>query len=259
MCTAFFYFNQKNSPQSFTLIFNRDESYSRRSKPLHCWLPQKNIFAGQDIKSQGTWLGVNKKGAFAVLTNYRNPKLLKEGLESRGAIIPRFLEGSQTSFEFLEELCQDPEAYNPYNLILGNFYPKIRLYYYSNIENKIKKLEDGFYALSNALLNTPWPKVSHGLKVFENLVSGSASDEEFFTFMKNKGKANISDLPITGIESKQELLLSSLFVESKGYGTITTSLLSFDEKEHKVSFKEVNYRQNKEDKKSLSFFIKNPS
>lgn len=259
MCTAFFYFNQKKTPHSLTLVFNRDEFYQRITKPLHCWSPHKNIFAGQDLKSKGTWLGVNKKGDFAFLTNYRNPNLTKEGLESRGVLIPRFLNSSMTPFEFLEELCQHPNAFNPYNLILGTLHPNIGLYYYSNIENKIKKLEEGFHALSNGLLNTPWPKVKDGLKIFKNLVEEEKGDEEFFTFMKNNHKAHINDLPKTGIDLKQEHLLSSLFIKSKTYGTVTTSFLKFCHSDRKVSFSEVNHRDTIHDKKSLHFFIETSS
>lgn len=52
-----------------------------------------NIYAGRDIKSTGTWLGVNIKTAImVVLTNYDFPAF-RPG-KSRGQLVKSFLETS---------------------------------------------------------------------------------------------------------------------------------------------------------------------
>jgi uncharacterized protein with NRDE domain len=58
------------------------------------------------------------------------------------------------------------ESYNPYNILIGN--PK-ELYVYNNVSNETHKLTDGFHGLSNAYLNSPWPKVSRGIEHLKKL------------------------------------------------------------------------------------------
>lgn len=49
-----------------------------------------NIYAGRDIKSTGTWLGVNvKTGIMVILTNYDLPEF-RHG-KSRGQLVKSFL------------------------------------------------------------------------------------------------------------------------------------------------------------------------
>jgi uncharacterized protein with NRDE domain len=38
------------------------------------------------------------------------------------------------------------------------------LYYYSNREKVIRKVEKGIHGLSNSFLDVPWPKVGNGMK-----------------------------------------------------------------------------------------------
>ena len=41
------------------LAANRDEYYNRPANPLSFWTDAPNVLAGRDIKSNGTWLGIN--------------------------------------------------------------------------------------------------------------------------------------------------------------------------------------------------------
>ncbi|MFM7522831.1 MAG: NRDE family protein, partial [Betaproteobacteria bacterium] len=54
------------------LAANRDEFFSRPAQSADWWSDQPNVFAGRDLEGGGTWLGVNRQGRFAALTNIRN-------------------------------------------------------------------------------------------------------------------------------------------------------------------------------------------
>src|SRR5574337_489540 len=52
---------------------NRDEFFARPTTRAAWWSEPPGLFAGRDLQAGGTWLGVNREGAFAGLTNFRDP------------------------------------------------------------------------------------------------------------------------------------------------------------------------------------------
>ena len=50
---------------------NRDEYHARPAAPAAWW--DEGFLAGRDLKAGGTWLGVDTRGRFALLTNVREP------------------------------------------------------------------------------------------------------------------------------------------------------------------------------------------
>ena len=52
---------------------NRDEFFARPTTPAGWWTDAPDILAGRDLQAGGTWLGINRQGAFAGLTNFRDP------------------------------------------------------------------------------------------------------------------------------------------------------------------------------------------
>src|SRR5699024_11262386 len=75
---------------------------------------------------------------------------------SRCHIVSSFLKSKVTPINFLKKLQQERHDYNGFNLIAGTVN---ELYFYSKQGNVIQPIEPGTYSLSNASLNTPWPKV----------------------------------------------------------------------------------------------------
>jgi uncharacterized protein with NRDE domain len=222
MCTLLIAVNQ--FPE-YPLLFlaNRDEFHERPTSPLHYWKDSPfSILAGKDEKEGGTWMGF-AKGRIAALTNFRDLSLHQEGRFSRGFLVKNFLEKNITTEEYLSQLQSSRQNYNPYNLLWGD---KFGLYVYNNVSNEASLLKKGIYGLSNAFLDTPWPKIQRGKEMLQKLANSSHPQiDDFFQIMRDETKALDSLLPNTGVGLERERLLSSLFISDRVYGTRSTSLL----------------------------------
>jgi len=128
---------------------NRDEFHARPASAAAFWPDQPAILAGRDLQAGGTWLGVSRKGRFAAVTNYRGAHD-PSAAESRGALVTRFLLGGQTPGEFMAGI--DGARYSGFNLLAADH---DELGWMSNRGNGVRRLEPGFYALGNLLLDSP--------------------------------------------------------------------------------------------------------
>src|SRR5215207_1004773 len=100
MCIIFVGFDVRED-RPFILAANRDEFYNRPTAAAAFWEDAPEVFAGRDLVGGGTWLGVNKQGRFAAVTNYRDPKGMT-GTVSRGALVADFLRGDAPAGDYLE-------------------------------------------------------------------------------------------------------------------------------------------------------------
>ena len=221
------------------LAFNRDENHSRPTEPLGYWKDNPSILAGRDLKAEGTWLGVSRSGKFANVTNYRDLRIpYKKNAPSRGQLISQFLTGTDNPENFLEEIQLNADQYNRFSLIIGD---SAKLYYFSNIENKIRELSSGICGLSNHLLDTPWPKVECGKKRLAKLIANKSFHiDEIFNILSDKTIAEDSNLPDTGFGRDFERVASPLFVVNQKFGTRSSSVILIDY-QGRVSFSEKTF------------------
>lgn len=246
MCLVLCAINQH--PQ-FPLIIlsNRDEFYQRSSMAADYWPDQQRIFAGQDLVKHGTWLGVNRGGRVALVTNYRDPVAYRSSMMSRGLLVRDYLASpdSLSTSAYLEQVDRNVEHYNAFNLLLGT---PGELYYYASRTRDIKKLEDGLYGLSNALLDTPWYKVERAKNHFRRVQNDLSAiqdrniiSERLYPILLDTQQAPEHDLPDTGVGPVLETWLSSAFIniEGRGYGTVCSSILMFDK--NGIAFFEKNF------------------
>lgn len=206
--------------QPLLLAANRDEFYHRASLPLGEWADAPGLYAGRDLQAGGTWLGVNADGRFAALTNIRDPRQAK-GPRSRGELPVDFLRGTLDAESYLAEVAQRLEQYSGFNLLLGN---RHELLFFNSEEGRIRRLRPGLYGLSNAELDTPWPKV---LRATAHL-AGCLADPQpapLLDLLRDRSQPPRVLLPDTGIGVDWELLLSSIFIVGPGYGTCASSAL----------------------------------
>lgn len=208
------------------LAANRDEFYDRPSTYADFWPDNTDILGGRDLKAGGTWLGINKRGKVAAITNYRDPQNISEEAKSRGSLSKDFLANDQlAAMKYLKQLQKEKADYNGYNLLL---FENGKGYHYSNYGSDITALKPGIFGLSNALLDTPWPKVLRLKETFENLIDTTFTHWDLLKMLEDDQVAPDELLPSTGIPYEWEKAISSICIKTENYGTCCSTVLTLD-------------------------------
>lgn len=244
-----------NAHRNYKLVVaaNRDEFYDRPTLQANYWEESPFLLSGKDISAGGTWMGVTKLGRFCAITNYRDLNSINPTAPSRGEIVHAFLTSQKPKSEFDEFLLLESHNYNGFNLIYGSIN---ELYYFSNQSNRIDKLNNGIYTLSNHHLDTPWFKNQKSKLRFEEiLMAEQISIDEMFEMLQDEERAPIELLPDTGVGLEYEKLLSPIFIKSEKYGTRSSTVLTVTNK-NEISMTEITYDKGIESARvSFSFVI----
>ncbi|MFC4699244.1 NRDE family protein [Glaciecola siphonariae] len=235
MCILFIAVQQH---PNFPLIVaaNRDEFHARNTLPSQFWPEHSHVLAGKDMQAGGSWMGVSKHGRLAALTNIRAPGKERSDAVSRGELVMDFLTQDFTGDAYLHRLSKTAQQYNGYNLLFGSL---DNLQVYNNFEDSVYSLSKGVYGLSNANLNSPWPKLDLGRSELAKYCQqpGELNIEHLFDLLGNSTKADDEVLPQTGVPIEWERKLSSIFIESPDYGTRSSTVLLLD------SYKQVFWQE----------------
>jgi uncharacterized protein with NRDE domain len=218
---------------------NRDEFFDRPTAPLHRWaLPNGvEVVGGRDLRDGGTWLGVSAQGRVAMLTNVRTAEA-RAAARSRGELANRWLAGEMDWPALLASLS--PADYGGFNLVVGDALSGV----WGWVSNRnpahphttevptlySRRLAPGVYGLSNATLDTDWPKTQRLKQALTEALEQPDANEAQARLMQTLGDtrpAPIHELPQTGVPEIQEQALSSPFVHipANGYGTRTSLLV----------------------------------
>ena len=204
---------------------NRDEFHARPTAPAHWWDDRapRDLFAGRDLLAGGTWLGVTRRGRWAFVTNVREPGRPDVAAPSRGGLVVRVLDDPHDPARALAD-AQANGRYNGYNLIAGDV---ARAAWISNRSPALRALAPGVHGVSNAQLDTPWPKlerVKTGVAAWAR--AGGEDVAPLFDLLADRVATPDSALPETGVPVEWERLLSSPFIVSPGYGTRSSTVLA---------------------------------
>ncbi len=222
MCLIFFSWRQ-HPTYRLVVAANRDEFYDRPTAPAAYWEDAPGLLAGRDLEGGGTWLGVSRGGRFAALTNYRRGGAAITDAPTRGRLVSDFLVSDAGPGDYLASLETRAHGYNGFNLLVGD---GESLHWFSTHGGAPLKLDSGIYAISNDLLDTPWPKVVRGKKVFEKLLEEEQVDPSaIFDLLADGQLAEDAALPDTGIGLTRERTLSPIFIRSGDYGTRSSTVL----------------------------------
>ncbi len=235
MCLIVFSLNS-HPHYPLILIANRDEFYERPTTPVHKW-ENTTMYAGKDLKASGTWMGITESGRFAAVTNYRDLKNIKDTAKTRGDLPLDYLLGSDHPKDYLHQIHEHKDDYNGFNLLT---YRDSKMYHYSNYEGKVNSLDDGVHGLSNALLDTPWPKVTQLKETFETVISGDFNAHDLMELLNDQNTAGDEFLPDTGVSPELEKALSAICIRTERYGTCSSSVLMINNASE-VSFLEKSY------------------
>lgn len=226
MCLILFAY-KVNPAYPLILAANRDEYYHRPALSAHWWPEKPYLLAGKDLVGGGTWMGITATGRIAAVTNVREPQVQHDStLCSRGMLPLDYLGSRVHDGEFVCGLHESRSRYRGYNLIFGS---QDGLFYYSNRQSTVRRLEPGIYGLSNAELDTPWPKVRQGKTLLATAVATAEPEAEtLLDLLSDASTARDCELPRTGVSLEQERLLSATLIRGDQYGTRSSSVLLID-------------------------------
>jgi uncharacterized protein with NRDE domain len=207
---------------SVVIAANRDEFHAREAAPAHWW--PGGTLAGVDKVGGGTWFGVDARGCWALITNFREAVPRDPNAPSRGTLVTRALADRGAPLARAAAIAVDGTRYHGFSLLVGD---PLRAAYTSNRASGALALGPGIYGLSNHLLETPWPKVARSkARLAEWLASGGTAVEAVFELLADRAQADLAMLPSTGVSPEWERLLSSAFIVDSRYGTRCSTILT---------------------------------
>ncbi len=219
---------------------NRDEFAHRHTAPLQPWKAGDiTIYSGLDLALEpqnnllGTWSGMSSTGRFAWLTNIRSPMDKNPQALSRGHIVSQYLaRETWRPADYLSALRSKAHRYNGFNLVLGRIHEKPELsecWHYNSRSHIATHLAAGVYGLSNATLDSPWPKT----RALVQAVALAAASEPLnrntlFSALGERVTYPTAELPATGLPIELEQVLSAAFIASNlrgaDYGTRSSTV-----------------------------------
>jgi uncharacterized protein with NRDE domain len=198
------------------LAANRDEFHARPALPAHWW-GEPPMLAGRDRAAGGTWLGVDARGRYAFVTNVRNPAGNDPSAPTRGTLVPSVLADPAPVPAAVAAALAGGAAMNGFNLLAGDATGAV---WASNRAPAMRPLVRGVHALSNAALDTPWPKLVRTRDAVAAWAHAGRDDiEALFAILGDRRLAADADLPHTGVALEWERRLSAAFIRSPEYGT----------------------------------------
>lgn len=221
MCLILFAFQQH---AEYPLVFaaNRDEYHTRAAQPARFWPERPQLLAGRDLQGGGTWLGLNRNGRFAAVTNFREPEITT-GERSRGELCVDFLCSGHSAADYTAELSSKASHYGGFNLLLWDGQ---QLRYYSNQDRASRALAAGVYGMSNGYLDEAWPKVVSGKQALSQALESPAVIASSLDILGDRSQPGDGHLPHTGVSLEFERLLAPRFILSELYGTRVSTVVA---------------------------------
>jgi uncharacterized protein with NRDE domain len=215
----------------FVLAANRDEFFHRPAVRLDWWASEQggpSILGGRDLQGGGTWLGLTALGRLGLVTNVRNPQDVDPQAPSRGLIVPQWLKGDLSMSMLWPRLAMS--GYNGFNMLALDF-AQGECFWVNNRKLYPERLQRGLFGLSNAILNTPWPKVqqlkARTKEALTQSTDAEALAQQLLAALADPTPAPDEQLPRTGVPLAWERLLSPAFIRSADgdYGTRCSTVI----------------------------------
>ena len=216
---------QPDSCQRLLVAANRDEFHARPTAPVSRWGDAHACYAGRDLQAGGTWLAVGTDGRFAAVTNVREPGLEEPRGRSRGCLVADFMARQVTAPDYADEVWRKRDEFAGFNLLLADRTSCLHL---SNRDAEVHRIRPGVHALSNATLDTPWPKTDKAIAALDE-AAGSDEPSVLWSLLQDRTIAADPELPSTGVPLDWERRLSAPFILGEEYGTRSSTILSISD------------------------------
>lgn len=218
---------------------NRDELHRRPALAADWWRDRPGVLGGRDLEAGGSWLAVSRSGRFAAVTNYREDRPPRPAKRSRGQLVADFVASADAPQAFAATL--DTSLHAGFCMLAA---ARDELLYLSNRGGRARLLPPGTYGLSNAALDTAWPKLLRSRERLRELLQANAiTTPELLRLLADRTPADTAvtaDLPFVLAHN-----LSAPFVVSPEYGTRCSSVLLWGH-DGQVEFSERRFASNGE-------------
>lgn len=206
------------------LAANRDEFHERPAAPAAFWREAPDVFGGRDLSQGGSWLAVSRSGRFAAVTNVRRMVPPDPRAPSRGVLVADFLRGRERATGYAARVAEAAHRFAGFNLLIGD---GERALYLSNQPGFVcTELAPGVHGVSNAALDTPWPKLVRAREGLASwLARGVERPDRLFDRLADDRVAPDAELPDTGVGAEMERFLSPPFIRGERYGTRASTVV----------------------------------
>lgn len=202
---------------------NRDEWRDRPTDPLHRW--DDGLWAGRDRQAGGTWMAFRPDGAFAAVTNLREPGA-SAGARSRGDLPLRVLR-APTVADGIRAVAADAPHYGGFHVIAGD---AAGLWQVSSRGEGPTLLPPGVHGVSNGPRAARWPKVDEGVDALAEVLDREEPDvDALFHLLADRRTPEDARLPDTGVGLAWERALGARFVDHGPYGTRASTVVLVSE------------------------------
>jgi uncharacterized protein with NRDE domain len=222
------------SEHDYPFIFagNRDEYHARASAAADWWDDAPDVLGGRDLVAGGSWLGLNRDGRFAVVTNRPDLAAPEHGALSRGDLVSTWLTSQETVSEAdsVEQLARSSARYGGFSLLLGNARPghtdPLRQFSGGNGLDGLAcvTLPPGISGLSNTAPDAPWPKLQWLNRELDGLIRSAKPDPETIFGLLQR-QAAVPDANQTGVPATP-------FISGSVYGTRCCTVIMVDHDGH---------------------------
>jgi len=220
MCLVVVAFNA-NAENPLLVAANRDEFHARPTLAADWWSDHPDIIAGRDLQAGGTWLGVNRNGRFATITNFREAMSRSSKLRSRGHLVTEFLHSDLSPTQYLATI--NGENYAGFNLLVTD---GTSLAYLSNRGGKLQELQAGIYGISNATLDTPWEKVERSKTRLASLLEkGQVNETHLLRLLGDRQKGPVDEVDGNRLPFAIAHAITAPFIVTPEYGTRCSTVI----------------------------------
>lgn len=214
-----------NSHPRYRLVLasNRDEFHERPSAAADFHADDADVYGGRDLRAGGSWLSLSRRGRVVAVTNVRvgAPEI---GTRSRGALVHDWVRSAAPIDHDIDRLRSVAGEYGRFNLLA---FDGAAMHIMGNCPSfQARRMEHGVHAISNAGLDTPWPKtVALRSALTQWIEAGDDNPQLLLAALQNDLVADDADLPDTGVGLGTERLLSSAFIRGRDYGTRASTIV----------------------------------
>jgi uncharacterized protein with NRDE domain len=206
------------------LAANRDELYRRPTQEMHWWPDAPSVLAGRDLQAGGSWLGISRGGRLAAVTNYREELQKRPPGKSRGELVSGFVGGQESALRYCKDLKAD--AYSGFSLLAND---EDTMCFMSNRGDATRILDPGVYGLSNAKLDTPWPKLVRCRTALAALIEHDAvNPNALLQLLADTRPAPASEIDNEHLPFDVARAVSAPFIMTETYGTRCTTVVLID-------------------------------